>query len=143
MGIRVSITGADTMNFNEDSITECTFSTEASNDANARSTDVSNTLLIKGKIFTAIGGEAEDDSIKIAKWTAVSAESPDAYRNVEVEVFSANRAVRKIIFPNAFIVDYREDYFDTEGVGTFELKVRQKKDKYEQTTIEGGTGTGS
>jgi hypothetical protein len=43
-------------------------------------------------------------------------------------------------FPNAFVVDYTEDYFDTEGVGTFKLVIRQKKDKFELCTIEGGYG---
>ena len=137
MGIRVSVTGADVVVFGEDNITSCIFTTETPNESNARSTSVSNTLVIKGKIFTAIGGEIEDDSLKIAKWTAASAEEQDAYRSVTVEVISINHIVRKITFPNAFIVDYREDYFDTEGVGTFELKIRQKKDKVELISIEG------
>ncbi|MCL2153019.1 MAG: membrane-associated protease 1, partial [Oscillospiraceae bacterium] len=85
---------------------------------------------------SAIGGEIADDSMKIAKWTAVKAENPDAYRKVTVEVFSIDQIIRRICFPNAFIVDYREDYFDTEGAGTFVLKVRQKYDKSELTTIE-------
>ena len=136
MGIRISIIGADAINLGEENITACTFTTETQNEANARSTDISNTLVIKGKIFSAIGGEIADDSMKIAKWTAVKAENPDAYRKVTVEVFSIDQIIRRICFPNAFIVDYREDYFDTEGAGTFVLKVRQKYDKSELTTIE-------
>jgi len=136
MGIRISITGADVINLGEENITACTFTTETQNEAKARSTDIANTLVIKGKILSAIGGEIADDSMKIAKWTSVRAENPDAYRKVTVEVFSVNRIVRKICFPNAFVLDYREDYFDTEGAGTFVLKVRQKNDKSELTTIE-------
>jgi len=136
MGIRVSIAGADIINLGEENITACTFTTETQNEANARSTDIANTLTIKGKILSAIGGEVADDSMKIAKWTSVRAENPDAYRKVTVEVLSINRIVRRICFPDAFVLDYREDYFDTEGVGTFVLKVKQKNDKTELTTIE-------
>ena len=139
MGIRISITGADTkIDFKEDNMIACTFTTETPNNVNARSTDVSNTLVLKGKIFSAVGGEIKDDSLSLAKWSAIRAESPDAYRNVAITVLSTDKVVRKITFPNAFVVDYKEDYFDTEGVGTFELKVRQKKDKYELTSINGG-----
>ena len=136
MGIRLSISGADTIKFGEDNIVACTFTTESSDNANARSTDIANTLAVKGKIFSAIGGEVEDDSFKVAKWSEVKAENKDSYRKVTVEILSGNRVVRKIVFPNAFIVDYKEDYFDTEGAGTFELKVRQKKDKCDLITIE-------
>ena len=136
MGIRLSIAGADIVNLGEENITACTFTTETQNEAKARSIDIANTLVIKGKILSAIGGEIADDSMKIAKWTSVRADDPDAYRKITVEVLSINRIVRKICFPNAFVLDYREDYFDTEGVGTFVLKVRQKNDKSELTTIE-------
>jgi len=136
MGIRLSIIGADVINMGEENITACSFITETQNEAKARSTDIADTLVIKGKIFSAIGGEIADDSMKIAKWTSVRAENPDAYRKLTVEVLSINKTVRKICFPNAFVLDYREDYFDTEGVGTFVLKVRQKNDKSELITIE-------
>ena len=136
MGIRLNIIGADTINLGEENITACTFTTETQNEASARSTDIANTLVIKGKILSAIGGEIADDSMKIAKWTSVRAENPDTYRKVTVEVFSIGHVVRRICFPNAFVLDYQEDYFDTEGAGTFVLKVRQKNDKSELTTID-------
>ena len=37
-----------------------------------------------------------------------------------------------------FVVDYKEDYGDIEGVGTFHLIIKQKKDKMSQIAIEGG-----
>ena len=66
------------------------------------------------------------------------AEKADCYRKVSVEVISADQVIRKITFPNAFVVDYKEKFGDTEGVGTFKLAVRQKKDKLSAVTIEGG-----
>ena len=41
-------------------------------------------------------------------------------------------------FPNAFVVDYKEDYGDLEWVVTFRLMIKQKKDKMAQIAVEGG-----
>lgn len=45
---------------------------------------------------------------------------------------------RKYYFPNAFVIDYKEDFGDVEGTGTFTLVVKQKKDKLDRITVEGG-----
>ncbi|WP_058486183.1 hypothetical protein [Defluviitalea phaphyphila] len=138
MGLRLKIEGAETIELNEHNIKTCEFYTDTPDDSNARSTDVVNTIKITGKILTAVDGEPADDTMKIAKWSMVRAESADSYRKATVEVIVANQVVRKIHFPNAFIVDYTERYGDTEGVGEFDLTIRQKKDKFEFTTIDGG-----
>ncbi len=140
MGLRLKIEGAETINLDEHSIVSCKFITDTPDDSNARSTDVVNTMILEGKILTAVDGEVADDTMKIAKWSCVRAESSDSYRKATVEVVVANQIVRKVHFPNAFVVDYTEHYFDTEGAGTFHLVIRQKKDKFEATTIEGGYG---
>ena len=43
-----------------------------------------------------------------------------------------------VSIPNAFVVDYKEDYGDVEGIGTFKLIMKQKKDKMAQVSVEGG-----
>ncbi len=138
MGIRLKIEGAETISLDEHSIMTCKFITDTPDDSNARSTDVVNTLELTGRIITAVNGEVADDTMKIAKWSCVRAESSDSYRQATVEIVSANQIVRKVSFPNAFVVDYTEHYGDTEGVGEFKLVIRQKKDKFELTTIDGG-----
>jgi len=140
MAIILKIEGAENILLGEHSIQTCRFLTETPDDCNARSTDVVNTILITGKILTAIGGLEADDTRKLATWSLVRAESADSYRKVSVMMVYANQVVRKIDMPNAFVVDYQERYGDTEGVGEFILKVRQKKDMFEKTTIEGGYG---
>lgn len=140
MGIRLNIVGADTIVFDEHSIISAKFFTDTPDDSNARSTDVVNTMVIEGKILTPLGGFAGDDTIKVAKWSCVRAEEADSYREVTLEVVVASQVVRKIFFPHAFVVDYDEHYFDTEGVGTFLLTIRQRKDKFNLTTIEGNYG---
>ncbi len=138
MGIRLTIEGAETISLDEHSIETCKFLTDTPDDSNARSTDVVNTMILTGRILTAVDGDAADDTMKIAKWSVVRAESSDSYRKATVEIVSANQIVRKVHFPNAFVVDYQESYGDTEGIGEFTLVIRQKKDKFELTTIDGG-----
>lgn len=74
----------------------------------------------------------------MAKWSLVPAESSDAYRELSLEVISGSVVVRKIDLPNAFILDYTEDYNDKGGVGEFKAIFKQKKEKIETVTIEGG-----
>ena len=53
-------------------------------------------------------------------------------------MIAASQVVRKYSYPNAFVVDYKEDYGDVEGIGTFKLIMKQKKDKTAQVSVEGG-----
>lgn len=140
MGISLRIEGAENIYLGEHSIQTCKFITETPDDSNARSTDVVNTIRITGKILTALDGIPVDDTMKLARWSMVRAENADSYRKVTVDMVIANQVVRKVHFPNAFVVGYEEQYGDTEGVGEFVLTVRQKKDLFEKTTVEGGYG---
>ncbi|SFF30688.1 hypothetical protein SAMN04487969_12469 [Paenibacillus algorifonticola] len=138
MGFKLTIEGAEKIELGLDNIQTVKYDTDTPDDSNARSTDVGATLRISGKIITATDGDAFDDTLKLANWSLVPAEKADSYRKVTLEVISADQVVRKIHFPNAFVVDYTEAYGDTEGVGTFQLYIKQKKDKTELTTIDGG-----
>ena len=95
-------------------------------------------VLIKGKILAAVNGEAADDTSKIARWSLVPAENSDCYRNVQIDVISASQVVRQITVPNAFVIDYEEDFTDDTGAGTFTLLMKQKKDKMVNLKFEGG-----
>ncbi len=55
-----------------------------------------------------------------------------------MEHVAAGVMERKYYFPNAFVIDYKEDFGDSEGTGTFTLVIKQKKDKLNMITIEGG-----
>lgn len=138
MGFRVKVEGADTINLGIENIEKVKFTTDTPHDSNARSTDLGSTLVIEGKILTPVDGEAADQTIKLAQWSLVPAEKADCYRNVKVDVISADQVVRQFTLPNAYVVDYSEDYGDTEGIGTFKLFVKQKKDKIAKVKFEGG-----
>lgn len=139
MGFKIKVEGgAETIELGLQSLTQVKFETDTPNDSNARSTDVGMALAIQGKILTAVDGEEADATLKLAQWSLVAAEKADCYRKVTVEVIAAEQVVREIHLSNAFVVDYNESYGDTEGVGTFKLLVRQKKDKNGLVEYKGG-----
>lgn len=138
MGFRVAIEGAETINLSIESIENVKLKTDTPKDSNARSKDVGSTMIISGKILTALDGDVFDSTRQLGVWSLVPAEKADCYRKLTLEVLSADQIIRKITFPNAFVVDYKEHFGDTEGIGTFEIVVRQKKDKLDKVTIEGG-----
>lgn len=138
MGFKVKVEGAETIDLDIESVETVEFKTDTPDDSNARSTDLGTTLVINGKILTPVGGEAADSTIKLAQWSLVPAEKADCYRKVTIDVISASQVVRQFTLPNAFVVNYEEEYGDTEGVGTFKLFVKQKKDKIAGVKFEGG-----
>ncbi|MGC6177235.1 membrane-associated protease 1 [uncultured Clostridium sp.] len=138
MGLRMKITGSESVELRETSITNVVFGADIPHDSNARSTDLGSTVLIEGKILAAVGGEAADDTSKLARWSLVPAENSDCYRNVEIDVINASQVVRQITVPNAFVVDYTEDFTDETGTGIFKLLIKQKKDKMVNLKFEGG-----
>ncbi|WML33887.1 membrane-associated protease 1 [Clostridium sp. OS1-26] len=138
MGFKVKIEGAETIDLSIESVQNVKLITDTPEDTNARSKDVGSTMIISGKILTAVDGDPFDSTRKMGTWSLVPAEKADCYRKLTVEVISADQVIRKITYPNAFVVDYKEHFGDTEGIGTFELIVRQKKDKLSLVTIEGG-----
>ena len=52
----------------------------------------------------------------------------------------AAEIVRQITLPNAFVIDYKEDFSDEAGTGVFTLLIKQKKDKMATLKFEGGFG---
>lgn len=138
MGFRLKIEGSESISLMENSIEKVRFRADIPHDSNARSTDLGSTVEITGKILAAVGGEAADDTSKIARWSLVPAENSDCYRLVQIDVISASQVVRQITIPNAFVVDYKEDFTDETGIGIFTLLVKQKKDKMAALKFEGG-----
>jgi hypothetical protein len=140
MGFILQVDGVDTIKLGFDNIEEVEFKTDTPYDSNARSTDLGTSLIIRGKILTPVDGDEADSTIKLAEWSLVPAEREDCYRNLTISVIAASQIVREINLTNAFVVDYTEDYGHTDGVGTFYLYVKQKKDKMPLVKLEGGFG---
>ena len=132
MGFRLNVKGqGEEILLEKESIVDVKYISETPDDSNARATDLGVILEIKGKILAATNGEAADDTRKLAQWSLIPAESSDAYRHATLEVISAGQMVRKIDMNNVFVVDYIETFGDQAGTGTFTLKIKQKKDDYD------------
>lgn len=138
MSYRVTVEGLERFEIAKECVRSVKFTTDIPLDSNARTKDVGSTLTITGRILTAVDGDPFDSTRKLALWSAVAAEKADCYRKVTIEYVAAGIMERKYYFPNAFIIDYKEDYGDTEGTGTFTLVIKQKKDKIANITVEGG-----
>ncbi len=138
MGLRLKIEGNESIQLNETIVTGVKYGADIPKDSNARSTDLGSTIQITGKILAAVGGEAADDTMKLAKWALVPAENADCYRKLEIDVVNASQVVRQVTLPNAFVIGYEENFADESGVGRFTLLVKQKKDKMVNLAFEGG-----
>jgi len=138
MGFTLKVEGPSSIELGTTSITGVKFQTDIPVDSNARSTDMGSTVAITGKILTAVDGDPFDATKQLGLWSLVPAEKSDCYRKVTIEVIAASQVIRKYTYPQAFVVDYRENYGDVEGIGTFTLIIKQKKDKMAQVAVEGG-----
>ncbi|NDO27134.1 membrane-associated protease 1, partial [[Clostridium] clostridioforme] len=119
MSYRVRVEGMESFEIAKECVRSVKFSTDIPLDSNARTKDVGSTLTITGRILTAVDGDPFDSTRKLALWSAVPAEKADCYRKVTVEHVAAGIMERKYFFPNSFVIDYKEDYGDVEGTGTF------------------------
>jgi hypothetical protein len=119
-------------------ISDAIYRTDTPDDSNARSTEVGSELRVSGRVMNNPQGGNADETMKLALWSLVPAGKEDCYRQVELEVVVGGNVIRKVVLPNAFVVDYKEDYGTNQGVGLFNLVVRQKKDKITAVKIEGG-----
>ena len=138
MGFRLEIDGSGPVKLSERCIKNVEFRSEIPEDSNARATDNGASLKIWGKMLYKLGGEGNDGTLGLSKWSVVPSEKADCYRSVAVEVVSAGQVVRKYEVPNAFVMEYSEEMDDETGVGTFYLHVKQKKDENDKVKIEGG-----
>ncbi len=138
MSFKVTIEGAGSFEIAKECVKKVTYHTDIPSDSDARTKDVGSTLTISGKILTAVDGDPFDSTRELDLWAMIPAESADCYRKVTVEVLTAGIVERKYYFPNAFVVNHKENYGNEDGVGTFTLTIKQKKDKMANISIEGG-----
>lgn len=138
MGFTLSVKGQDaTINLGTDVITSAHVDINTPLTSVAKSTNASATMWVTGKLTadtSGIDGNINSDTLKLFKWSLVSAQDADSYRDVTVEVITAGHIFRTIHFPNAFVVDYSERYNDSIGVGEFALTLRQRADKVSDVT---------
>lgn len=124
----------------EESTRKIIFKVEIPQDSRARTKDVGVTLTVIGKILadTSQAGNAADSTAKLMEWSVVPSEKKEAYRSVTVKVKSGGIVTRQYELPNAFIVDYSENFENADGIGEFTLKLKQMKNKLDAVKVTGG-----
>ena len=137
MGFRVKVTGGNDVEFMEDVITGVEFISDTPDASNARSTDLGLMLKIVGRINFSLGAETDDPTVELANWSLMPSDQADCYRSVEVQIINCGQVVRQYTYPNAFVMDYTEDLNDEEGVGTFTIHLKQKKDLNPKVELKG------
>ena len=138
MSLIVKVDGQQSFEVSKERVKKVKFQTEIPLDSNARTKDVGCALEISGKILVATDGDPFDSTRQLALWSMVPAESAAAYRQVTVEIVEAGVVERKYTFPRAFVIDYKEDFGNTDGTGVFSIVIKQKKDKLDLVTVDGG-----
>ena len=127
------VTIADVAEMTEE-VLKVGFDSKIPDNANVRSSNIEATLTISGIIsYDADKLFMRDSAKSVAVWSMVKPESVDSYKTVTVE-YIHTQAPRKYVLTHAFVVSYNEQ-FDEEN-GTFELVVRQKKDRLDGVTVE-------
>ncbi|MBR1729609.1 MAG: hypothetical protein IJ728_08815 [Selenomonadaceae bacterium] len=137
MGFRLNITGGNDVSFMEDVITAVEFISDTPDASNARSTDLGLILKIVGRINFSLGAEIDDSTVELANWSLMPSDQADCYRNVQVQIVNGGQIVRQYTYPNAFVMNYTEDLNDEEGVGTFTILLKQKKDLNPNVELKG------
>lgn len=138
MSLIVKVDGQQSFEVSKECVKKVKFQTEIPLDSNARTKDVGCALEISGKILVATDGDPFDSTRQLALWSMVPAENAAAYRQVTVEIVEAGVVERKYTFPRAFVIDYKEDFGNTDGTGVFSIVIKQKKDKLDLVTVDGG-----
>ena len=123
MSLRVTVNGASSFEIAKECVQKIKFRTDIPLDSNARTKDVGSTLEISGKILVSTDGDPFDSTRQLALWSVVPAEEALAYRQVEVEILNAGLVERKYSFPRAFVVDYKEDFSNSDGIGQFTITI--------------------
>lgn len=87
-------------------------------------------------IFGKLEEETVETAREMALWALKTSGETGVYRKIIFKSVAEGKVYREYSFSNAFVVDYSENYPE-EGSGEFVLKIKQKRDKFNEITIEG------
>jgi len=131
--------GAFAFTLSEETVERFESKIDIPKNTDGRAVDTAASMTVTGKIRSAGDGGIADSTIQAAQW-ANNMNDSQAYQNTTATATAAGQVLRRTTLPNAFVVGYSESFNVASGVGSFELKVRQKKDLLEGYQIEGGFG---
>lgn len=112
------------------------FEYDSPDDAREKASTSNMTLIVTGAISD------ETDGVTLAlinEWVKLEGQEAGAYCKVTLKVIGTEgRCVREYVFPQAFAVDYFEEFAQSNGTGNFTMKIRQRREKLANTQFLGG-----
>lgn len=116
------------------------FNVDIPESSQARTKDVGVSITVIGKILVndEEAGKPADSTAKLLEWSKVPVEKKEAYRQVTIKSKAGGIITRQYEFPDAFIVDYFEQFDASDGTGQFTLRLKQMKSKLAALKVSGG-----
>jgi len=137
MAYKFKAEGIHSANLPQENVKSIKAHTETPRTNDGRGTDTAVTMLVTGAIRSVDENAIADETINLAKW-ATEYDEAKAYSKATATAEASGQVLRNDIYPNAFVVSYSEKFDIGAGVGTYELKLRQKKDLLEGIENTGG-----
>lgn len=135
MKYEVKISGPVSVELSADEVTSVKFISDSPNDANARSSELTLSAVVEGKILFDALTEVQSD--KLAAWAVKDHEDESEYATVEITCIGAEASVaRRVTLTSAFLAEYNESFRGNSSVGRFKAVFKQVKTKNAAFTVE-------
>ncbi|MBQ3544192.1 MAG: hypothetical protein IJA34_04305 [Lachnospiraceae bacterium] len=135
MKYEVKISGPVNIELSADEVTGVKFLSDSPNDANARSSELTLSATVEGKILYDALTEVQSD--QLAAWAVKDHEEESDYATVEITCTGANASVaRKVTLTSAFLAAYNESFNGNSSIGRFKAVFKQVKTKNSAFTVE-------
>lgn len=135
MKYEVKISGPVSVELSADEVTGIKFSSDSPDDANARSSELTLSATVEGKILYDALSAVQSDLL--AAWAVKDHETESDYATVEITCIGANASVaRKVTLTSAFLAAYNESFNGNSSIGRFKAVFKQVKTKNSAFTVE-------
>lgn len=137
MAYLFKVEGIHSADLPQENVKSIKIHTETPRTNDGRGTDTAVTMDVSGPIRSVDDSTIADETINLAKW-ATEYDEAKSYSKATATAQASGQVLRNDVYPNAFVVSYSEKFDVGAGVGTFDLKLRQKKDLLENIENTGG-----
>lgn len=135
MKYEVKVTGPVSVTLSPDEVTSVKFYSDSPDDSNARSSELTVSATVEGKILYDALSEVQSD--QMAAWSVKDHENESDYANVEITCTGADSSVaRRVTLTCAFLAEYRESFNGNSAIGRYTAVFKQVKTKNAAVAVE-------
>ena len=135
MKYEVKISGPVSVELSADEVTGVKFLSDSPDDANARSSELTLSATVEGKVLFDALSDVQSD--KLAAWAVKDHEDESDYATVEITCTGADASTaRKVTLTSAFLAAYNESFTSNSSIGRFKAVFKQVKTKNAAFTVE-------